>query len=60
MKTVIILDEADIKAIIAKHFNEKEYNVSLEIYDTLEGYGRDEVKVQKVKIKIETQTQTEI
>lgn len=55
MKTFIVLDETDIKAIVAKHFNTKDYNVNLEIYDTLEGYGRDEVKVPKVKIKIETQ-----
>ena len=57
MTTFIILDETDIKTIIAKHFNTKDYNVNLELYDTFEGYGRDEVKVQKVRIKIETLTE---
>ena len=53
MTTFNILDEKDIKNIIARYFSVKDNNVHLEIYPIIEGYGRDEVEIQKVQIKVE-------
>ena len=57
MTTFNILDENDIKNIIAKYFTVDNRNVSLEIYDDVEGYGRSETVVQKARIKVKIPTE---
>ena len=57
MTTFNILDENDIKNIIAKYFTADNSNVSLEIYDDIEGYGRSATTVQKVRIKVKIPTE---
>ena len=57
MTTFNILDENDIKNIIAKYFTTDNRNVSLEIYDDVEGCGISATAVQKVQIKVKIPTE---
>ena len=53
MKRVIILDEEDICAIIAKEYYTNVANVTLDTYSEWDGYGPTEHEVIKVEVRVE-------
>lgn len=52
MKRVIILEEEDICAIIAKEYDTSVTNVTLNTYTEWDGYGPTEHEVIKVEVRV--------